>query len=127
MIAGVGMDLVDIRRIEAMLAAHGERAKARLFSDGERSYSDSHAAPARHYAARFAAKEACYKALAGSEDARAISWRDIEVVRDAHGIPSLRLHGRAAARAEALGVVRLHLTLTHAEGVAGAVVIAERE
>lgn len=127
MIAGIGMDLVDIRRIAEMLEQHGDRAKARLFSDGEREYSDSHAVPARHYAARFAAKEACYKALAGTEDARAISWRDIEVVRDHHGIPSLRLHGRAAARAEAMGIIRLHLTLTHADGVAGAMVVAERE
>ncbi|MDX2184866.1 MAG: holo-ACP synthase [Gemmatimonadaceae bacterium] len=126
MIAGIGMDLVDIRRIAEMLAQHGERAKARLFSDGERAYADAHAVPAQHYAARFAAKEACYKALAGTEDARAIGWRDIEVVRDAHGIPSLRLHGRAAARAEAMGVTRLHLTLTHADGVAGAMVVAER-
>jgi holo-[acyl-carrier protein] synthase len=127
MIAGIGIDLTDIHRIEAMLERFGGRAKTRVFTAGEIAYCDSMARSASHYAARFAAKEACYKALTGSEDARAIGWHDMEVVRGTHGEPSLLLHGRAARRAAELNVVRTHLSLTHADGVAGAVVVIERE
>ena len=93
----------------------------------EAAYARARAEPARHYAARFAAKEAAYKALAGTEAARGISWRDIEVAVEWDGRPRLVLHGRAAERAAALGVVRAHLTLTHADAVAGAVVVLEAE
>lgn len=127
MILGLGFDLVDIARVAAMLEAKGERAVARLFSPAEAEYARARAEPARHFAARFAAKEAAYKALAGSEDARGIGWRDSEVAVDWDGRPRLVLHGRAAARAAALGVRRAHLSLTHAEHVAGAVVVLEGE
>jgi holo-[acyl-carrier protein] synthase len=127
MIVGLGMDLVDIARIDRMLARFGARAAARLFTDGERAWCARQAKPAASYAARFAAKEAAYKALSGSDDARAIGWRDVEVVRAADGAPSLHFHGVAAARAKALGVTRALVSLTHADGVAGAVVVLERE
>ena len=125
MIVGIGMDLVDIPRIARLLEAQGERAVARLFSPGEAEYARARAEPARHFAARFAAKEAAYKALAGTEDARGIGWRDIEVATAWDGRPLLVLHGRAHARAEALGVVRAHVTLTHADALAGAMVVLE--
>lgn len=127
MIVGLGFDLVDIGRIDAMLARFGARAVARLFTDDEHAWCVRQAKPAASYAARFAAKEAAYKALSGSDDARAIGWRDVEVVRGPDGAPSLRLHGAAAARAAALGASRLHVSLTHADGVAGAVVVVERD
>lgn len=127
MILGVGFDLVDIARVAALLEGKGERAVARLFSPAEAEYARARAEPARHFAARFAAKEAVYKALAGSEDARGIGWRDTEVVVEWDGRPRAVLHGRAAERAAALGVVRVHLSLTHAEHVAGAVVVLEGE
>ncbi len=127
MIVGLGMDLVDIPRVAALLAGKGERAEARLFTAGESAYARARAEPARHFAARFAAKEAAYKALAGSEAARGIGWRDIEVAVEWDGRPRLVLHGRAAERAAALGATRLHLTLTHADQVAAAVVVLEAE
>ena len=127
MIVGVGFDLVDIPRIAAMLAAKGARAEARLFAPGEVEYAHARAEPARHLAARFAAKEAAYKALAGTAEARGIAWRDVEVAVEWDGRPRLVLHGRAAERAAALGVVRAHLTLTHSDQVAGAVVVLEAE
>lgn len=127
MIVGVGIDLVDIARVARLVEAHGERARRKLFSPGECAYADARPEPARHFAARFAAKEAAYKALSGSEEARAIGWRDIEVEMDALGRPTLLLHGRAAARGRELGVTRLHLSLTHADLVAGAVVVLEAE
>ena len=125
MIVGLGMDLVDIARIERLIAEQGERAVRRLFTDGEAEYARRRAPPARHFAARFAAKEAAYKALAGTSEARAVSWLDIEVATEWDGRPTLVLHGRAAARAAELGVVRALLTLTHSDAVAGAVVVLE--
>lgn len=125
MIVGLGFDLVDIPRVAELLAGKGERAERRLFTPDEVAYARARAEPARHFAARFAAKEAAYKALAGSEAARGIAWRDVEVVMEWDGRPRLVLHGRAAERAEALGVTRAHVTLTHADGVAGAVVVLE--
>lgn len=125
MIVGMGMDLVDIARIRATLERHGERARARLFTAGELAYADRRQDPARHLAARFAAKEAAFKALSGSPSARAIGWRDIEVVSDLDGRPGLRLHGLAAARARELDVVAAWLTITHADQMAAATVVLE--
>ncbi len=126
MIVGLGMDLADIARIERLLARHPMRARARLFTADERAYCDRKGVPGRHFAARFAAKEAAYKALSGSEEARLIGWQEIEVTNSPlDGRPLLRLHGRASHRAAELGVTRLHLTLTHSEGIAAAVVVLE--
>lgn len=125
MIVGLGIDLVDIARIRSTLERHGARARTRLFTAGELAYADRRQDPARHLAARFAAKEAAYKALAGSPSARGISWQDIEVVSDLDGRPTLRLHGLAAARARELDVVSAWLTITHAEGMAAATVVLE--
>ncbi len=126
MIRGLGLDLADIDRIARLLGRHPERARRRLFTAGERAYCDRRAEPARHFAARFAAKEAAYKALAGTEDARHIHWQDIEVANSPlEGRPILLLHGRAARRAAELGVVTIHVTLTHSELVAAAVVVLE--
>jgi len=126
MIVGIGFDLVAIARIEALVARHGDRAQDRLFTEGERAYAAARGRPGMHLAARFAAKEAAYKALAGSEEARAIGWQEIEVVRT-DGAPALVLHGRAEARARVLGVRRIHLSLTHTDETAGAVVVLEAE
>jgi holo-[acyl-carrier protein] synthase len=126
MIRGIGIDLADIDRISRMLARHPERARRRLFTEGERRYCDRRGAPARHFAARFAAKEAAYKALAGSDEARHIHWLDIEVANSPlDGRPLLQFHGPAAKRAEELGVILAHLTLTHSDAVAAAVVVLE--
>lgn len=125
MILGIGMDLVDVARVRHLLVRHPTRAARRIFTEGERAYAGRHADPARHFAARFAAKEAAYKALAGSPLARRISWQDVEVVNDADGRPSLRLHGRAAERMAELGARTAWLTLTHADHVAGATVVVE--
>ncbi|HYW50944.1 MAG TPA: holo-ACP synthase [Gemmatimonadaceae bacterium] len=126
MIRGLGLDLADIDRIARLLGRHPDRARRRLFTAGERAYCDRRAEPARHFAARFAAKEAAYKALSGTEDARHIHWQDIEVANSPlDGRPTLLLHGRAARRAMELGVVTVHVTLTHSELVAAAVVVLE--
>lgn len=125
MIVGVGMDLVEIARVRRLLGK-GDRAVRRLFTAGEAAYALARSDPALHFAARVAAKEAAFKALAGSARARAIGWRELEVVNDWDGRPTVELHGIAAERASELGVSRLWLTLSHSGGMAAAVVVLER-
>jgi holo-[acyl-carrier protein] synthase len=127
MIVGIGIDTIDIERIERMLAAQGDRMLRRLLTADELAHMSTKVAPAQHVAVRLAAKEAAYKALAGNDLARGIGWRDVEVVtRPADGAPELRLHGHAAARFAELSATRLHVSLTHSATTAVAVVIVER-
>ena len=86
MVVGVGIDLVEIERVDRMIASLGDRMFERLFSSGEAEYIRSKPLPAQHAAVRLAAKEATFKALAGNELARRISWRDVEVEGDAAAI-----------------------------------------
>lgn len=125
MILGLGLDAVDIARVERMLADNGDRMVQRLFSDAEAAYAMARARPAEHLAVRLAAKEAAFKALAGNALARAIGWREIEVLNGSDGAPTLVLTGRAEARARELGVGRVLVTLTHTETVGVAVVVLE--
>ncbi|MCL4864727.1 MAG: holo-ACP synthase, partial [Gemmatimonadales bacterium] len=91
-VIGVGMDLVEIERAERMLARKEEQALERLLTPGERAYVVARGQPARHFAARLAAKEAVYKALQSLPGARAIGWRDIEVISGEEGRPHMALH-----------------------------------
>jgi holo-[acyl-carrier protein] synthase len=97
MILGIGSDLCDIRRIEKTMAAHGERFVERIFTPIERAKSDARAQRAASYAKRFAAKEACAKAL-GTGMNKGVFWRDIGVVNLSGGRPTLALTGGALAR-----------------------------
>jgi holo-[acyl-carrier protein] synthase len=126
-IVGIGIDLVDIARVHRLVDAKGERALARLFTEGEAAYAMARAEPARHLAARVAAKEAAFKALSGSDGARGIGWREMEVVVQSDGRPVLRLHGGAHCRALELRVSNMWVTLSHSMHTAGAVVVLERE
>jgi holo-[acyl-carrier protein] synthase len=125
-IVGIGIDLVEIERMKHLLDRKGDRVLNRMFTPGERDYAATHPEPARQLAARAAAKEAAFKALSGNDLARAIGWRELEVVSRHHQTPVLLLHGRAAERASEMGVTRVHLSLTHTATTAAAVVIAER-
>lgn len=127
MVIGLGIDLIDVERVARMLERDGARYAARLLTEAEWQYCSRMRAPAAHVAARLAAKEAAFKALAGSTEARAIGWREIEVIHDAHRRPELVLHGRATLRMAELGVSRAHLTLSHSQQTAGAVVVLERD
>ncbi|HEX6558546.1 MAG TPA: holo-ACP synthase [Longimicrobiales bacterium] len=124
MIVGTGFDLVAIDRFARFLLRHGGRGAERLFTPSEAEYCRSHVDPVVFYAARFAAKEAFYKAL-GTGVGSAGSWKDVEVVRLASGRPRLMLHGRAAARAHQAQVRTIHLSLSHTDEAAGAFVILE--
>ena len=127
MIVGVGIDLVEIDRVEHMIDSLGDRMYRRLFSESEANYIRNKPLPAQHAAVRLAAKEAAFKALAGNELARRITWRDVEVVSDSHGIPAIKLHGTAHRRAREMGVTRIHVSLTHSRDSAAAVVVLSRD
>jgi holo-[acyl-carrier protein] synthase len=128
MIIGFGNDLCDIRRIEDSLARFGERFIKRCFTETERQKSDARASRAASYAKRFAAKEACAKAL-GTGLRAGIAWRDMGVVNLSSGKPTLHLTGGAAARLATLTPpdhqVFIHLTLTDEYPFAQAQVIIE--
>ncbi len=126
MIVGIGFDLVAIARVEAMLARKEQRALDRIFTAHEQEYALARARPAMHLAARLAAKEAAFKALTGSDEAKLIGWKEAEVRRGSEGPPELHFTGRAIERSRVLGVRNVFLTLTHTDETAGAVVILER-
>ena len=125
MIVGLGIDLVDVSRVERLIARHADRALRRLFTPGEIAYARARARPAMHYAVRLAAKEAAYKALAGNDLARGIGWTELEVVAREGSRPSIELHGVAFTRVQQLGARMVHLSLTHTDTTAAAVVVLE--
>jgi holo-[acyl-carrier protein] synthase len=126
MIIGIGNDIVDIRRIEATLKRFGDRFTHRIFTDVERAKSARRPNPAASYAKRFAAKEACSKAL-GTGFRRGVYWRDMGVVNLASGRPTLKLTGGAAAHLRELVPfgfdARIDLTLTDDFPYAQAIVL----
>jgi holo-[acyl-carrier protein] synthase len=129
MIIGVGSDLCDIDRIAQSLARFGERFSYRLFTAGERARSERRAAiRAASYARRFAAKEACAKAL-GTGFRKGVFWRDLEVVNLPTGQPTMRLHGGAAERLRSITPAGheavVHVSLTDDPPMALAFVVIE--
>jgi holo-[acyl-carrier protein] synthase len=126
MIVGVGIDLVEIARVDTMFDGKGDRMLERLFTAGEVAYAKARVRPAMHLAARLAAKEAAFKALSGSDEARLIGWREVEVIPHENSAPTLAFHGRAQARSAELGVERVWVSLTHTDSNAAAVVILEK-
>ena len=120
---GIGIDLVEVPRIREMLERHGQRFKERTFTAGEIAYCDACADPAMHYAARFAAKEAAAKAIGTGLWSQGVDWRDIEVLREPSGRPTLALHRQAKVHAENLGSSSSLISITHTKELAMAQVI----
>ena len=125
-IAGLGLDLVEIARVEDLLRRRGTRARDRLFTPGEQAYCERRARSAASYAGRFAVKEAVMKLL-GTGWTQGVRWVDIEVVRPAGQAPTVVLHGETARIAAGRGIARIHATITHDGGLAAAVAVAERD
>ena len=120
MIVGLGVDVVEVARVARMLSAHGERFLARCFRASEvRRPRDP-----EHLAGLIAAKEAAFKAL-GTGWGESVGWRQVAVGRTAAGAPALELEGAARDRAAVLGARRFMVSITHAAGVAVAVVVME--
>jgi holo-[acyl-carrier protein] synthase len=124
MILGIGTDLVEVARIAKALEDSDGRFAERVFTPTEVAECENRADRVQALAARFAAKEACLKAL-GSGVAEGLSFRQVEVVRETNGRPALKLHDEAGRRAERMGVRAAHVSLTHQPGIAGAFVVLE--
>jgi holo-[acyl-carrier protein] synthase len=122
-IVAVGIDAVEIERIEQLLARDGSRFVQRVFTAAEAAYCESVARPAQSFAARFAAKEAVLKCLRTGWSA-GTGFREVEVVRAADGSVSVQLHGEAAAHAARLGIRSIALSLTHTQATAMAFAVA---
>lgn len=126
MIVGIGIDLVDIRRIARLHERYGDRLLRRLLRGSERAECEQAIEPHRFLAKRFAAKEAAAKAL-GSGIAGGVRFADLWVDHLCSGAPRLRLDGAARQRADALGVARTHLSLSDERELVTACVILERD
>jgi len=123
-IAGTGIDMVEVARIARAADRHGDRFLNRVFTPSETEYCQSRGVPAQHFAGRFAVKEAVLKALkTGWSDG--IFWREVEVSRGPAGEPNVELSGSAARRAREMGIVTIHISLSHTGGYAIAHAVAE--
>lgn len=124
MIIGIGCDLFEVRRMEETLRLPDGGAVNGVFTPAEAAYCESKRYPARHFAARFAAKEAFLKAL-GTGLRGEMSWQEIEITNDSGGKPSIRLTGETAETAARQGVKRIHVSLSHTAEHAAAQVVLE--
>ena len=120
MLLGTGIDMVRIARVERALARFGDRFLHRVYTPGERAYCLARPHPAEALAARFAAKEACFKALGAGNAPR---WREMEVLGRPGERPSMNIHGEIAKR---YPLARLWVSLSHEDGLAVATVVAEQ-
>ena len=125
-VLGIGVDVVETARIQSSIDRFGDRFLRRVFTEAEIEYCHSMKYPARHLAARFAAKEAVSKAF-GTGIGENMGWKEIEVKRKATGEPYIRLHGAARLHADQLKVTEVFASLSHSDNysVANAVVTAE--
>src|SRR5262249_16348647 len=127
MIVGIGVDIIDIFRIENSLETYGERFRNRVFTQNEIAYCQQFTLSGERYAARFAAKEAARKAIGAAIPVKGHLWHDAETISSTEGAPQLRFHGRAAELIKELKVVKTHVSLSHAENQAIAFVVLEAE
>jgi len=125
MIVGTGIDITEVPRIAQSIERFGERFLNRVFTEGERRFCDAKANRVERYAARFAAKEAAMKAI-GTGWNHGVTFRDIEVTRQAGSRPTIAFHGKAAEFAGKLGTTGIALSLSHTAEYAIAQVILEK-
>ena len=123
-VIGVGVDLVECARIQHSLDRFGDRFLRRVFTDGEIEYATSMKFPARHLAARFAAKEAVSKAF-GTGIGKSMGWRDIDVRKKPSGEPYLVLSGGAEVLAKERSITNALITLSHTDNHAMAMIVLE--
>ena len=126
MIYGIGIDVVEVDRIESAIERQGEVFLDRLFTEREKDYCRKQKRPAMHYAARFAAKEAVSKALGTGIGGKA-GWLEMEVMRGDSGAPTIMFHGKAADFIAAEGIETVQVSLTHARDYAAANAVAIRQ
>jgi holo-[acyl-carrier protein] synthase len=119
---GAGIDIVPVARIAHLIREHGDRFLNRWFTVAEIEYCNTKAVPSRHFAARFAAKEAVAKVIPGQWDSP-LRWRSIEIVNDSRGAPAVRLSGAALEVAERAGVGDIRVSLSHCDEYATAIAL----
>jgi holo-[acyl-carrier protein] synthase len=122
-VIGVGTDIIECLRIAQMIERHGEAFVHRVYTPFEVRYCQGRKQSTQHFAGRWAAKEAVLKAL-GTGWVKGISWRDVEVRNDGGGKPTVQLHGGARQRAEAIGLDRLLISISHCRSHATAYALA---
>ncbi len=125
MIVGVGVDHVETKRMQEILLKWAEKVEGRVFTEDEIAYSKSKGKAHLHLAARFSAKEAFFKAL-GKGLSEGMKWTDVSVQTEKSGKPSIDLSGRAKEIAASMDVDNIHLSMTHTEKCAIAVVVLEK-
>jgi holo-[acyl-carrier protein] synthase len=126
MIHGIGIDIVDVKRIDDIISRWGEAFICRVYSQEEIDYCTGMARASMHFAARFAAKEAFLKCI-GNELKRGIALRHISVDNNRDGAPVLRFHDELASRLSSSGISKAHVSLSHTDTYATAVVILEEK
>ncbi len=124
MIFGIGLDIIEIARIQKMLEKHAERFIHKVFTSHEAKYCQSQANPCNHFAGRFAAKEAVLKSL-GTGIAQGITWKDIEIRNESSGKPNLCLAGRGKEIFNILNLKNIHISISHDKIHAIAQAVAE--
>lgn len=124
MIFGVGIDHIEVARVEEKLTAT-TGLKERLFTPNEIAYCESQHHGYKNFAARFAAKEAFFKAL-GTGWRHGMAYTDIEIVRDELGKPACHVTGKVKERIDEIGITGIHVSLTHVKDLAGAMVLLEK-
>lgn len=125
MIVGIGVDVIEIARIRETLERQGDRFLRRVYTQLEKDYCNVRRDPVPHYAVRFAAKEAVFKAL-GTGWSGGIRWQDVEVRREEGRAPTIMLYGQAEQRSRSLGASTIHVSLSHSRNSAVAIAILEK-
>jgi holo-[acyl-carrier protein] synthase len=126
MIIGIGTDLIEVKRISGAIERHGERFLKRIFTALEIEYCSSRKAAFLHYAGRFAAKEAAFKAMRRGWTGD-IAWTDIEIYNEPSGAPHLNFYGKALALVTEKQMSASYVTITHIEEYAAATVVLEKQ
>lgn len=126
MILGIGTDVIEVKRVGGVAQRHGERFLRRIFTDNEIAYCSARKNAALHYAGRFAAKEAAFKAM-GRGWGGDIGWKDVEVTNMPSGAPQISFHGKALETVNEMKMTRAFVSISHVEELATAIVVIEGE
>lgn len=126
MIVGLGIDVIEVKRVGDAIDRHKERFTRRIFTQREIDYCSTKKSAMLHYAGRFASKEAAFKAM-GTGWSGSIAWADVEVTNLPSGAPEIHFYGKALERIEAMKAVRAFVSISHIEGLAAAVVVLEAD
>lgn len=124
MIIGIGTDLIEVKRISDAIERYGDRFLKRIFTPVEIEYCSARKAAPLHYAGRFAAKEAAFKAMRKGWTGE-LSWKEIEIYNESSGAPFLNFYGKALALVREKQMTTAYVTITHIEQFAAAVVVLE--